>query len=132
MITIMGRAIAWSCAGLIITTMSIPPSFAQTTTAALRGIVTDVTGAVLPGAAVEVSGPTGRRATESEDVGFYRALCLRKVLPLEQPDVHLVALQPREEIINGNGLPYGGGSSLDGGLPGGRLPRHDPGTAGVS
>ena len=34
--------------------------------------MTDATGAVLPNTSVEASGPTGLRATESDDLGFYR------------------------------------------------------------
>ena len=56
---------------LLIVTWLVPMAFAQTTTAVLRGTVTDSTGSVLPDTTVEVSGPTGRRTSVSDDVGVY-------------------------------------------------------------
>src|SRR5690242_8025949 len=48
--------------------------FSQETTAGVQGYVKDPTGAVVAGAAVEISGPTllGSRRTESDTTGFYR------------------------------------------------------------
>src|SRR5437667_893374 len=48
--------------------------FSQETTAGVQGYVKDPTGAVVAGAAVEVSGPTllGSRKTETDTTGFYR------------------------------------------------------------
>ena len=57
--------------GLVVLTWLVPVAFAQTTTAVLKGTVTDTTGSVLPDTTVEVSGPTGRRTTVSDNVGVY-------------------------------------------------------------
>ena len=60
------------CVALIQSTLGLSLTGAQTTTAVLRGTVTDTTGAVLPDARVEVLGPTGQRSTVADAVGFYR------------------------------------------------------------
>src|SRR5262245_32806580 len=49
---------------------------AQTTTATISGTVTDRTGAVLPGVAVEVRGDTVNRTVVTDADGFYRAVAL--------------------------------------------------------
>src|SRR5688500_20191482 len=48
------------------------PIFAQTTTGTLRGIVTDTSGAVLPGATVELAGAAGTQTVVADGNGQYR------------------------------------------------------------
>ncbi len=52
---------------------SSPVAYPQETTAAVQGYVKDSTGAVITGAAVEISGPAlGSKKTETDSTGFYR------------------------------------------------------------
>jgi hypothetical protein len=56
-------------AALVLGTTSL---FAQTTTGTLRGIVTDTSGAVLPGATVEMTGAAGTQTVVADGNGQYR------------------------------------------------------------
>ena len=55
--------------GLAILLMASTGAFAQTASGNVLGVVTDASGAVLPGVAVAISGEAGTRTTQSE-VGF--------------------------------------------------------------
>ena len=57
------------CASLV---LGSAPLFAQTTTGTLRGIVTDTSGAVLPGVTVELTGAAGTQTAASDANGQYR------------------------------------------------------------
>ncbi len=48
--------------------------FSQTTVSTLEGTVRDVSGGVLPGVSVRVTGATVERTVETDAAGFYRAL----------------------------------------------------------
>ena len=49
---------------------------AQTTTSILEGMISDTSGAILPGASVEVSGATVSRTVTTDPTGTYRAVAL--------------------------------------------------------
>lgn len=61
------------CLAFLLATAS---GFAQTTTSTLEGKVVDSSGAVLPGASIEVKGSTVERTTVSDTDGFYRVAAL--------------------------------------------------------
>jgi hypothetical protein len=60
--------------GLAIVLMASVGVFAQTATGNVQGVVTDASGAVLPGASVTISGEAGTRTTVSGADGAYRFL----------------------------------------------------------
>ena len=59
---------------VLVAAISTPALFAQETTAGIQGLVKDPTGAVVPKATVEVTGPAliGSKAVETDSGGFYR------------------------------------------------------------
>ena len=59
---------------LLMTLSALPAAFAQETTAGFQGTVKDATGASIPGAVLEVSGPAllGTRKIQADDAGTYR------------------------------------------------------------
>ncbi len=57
-------------------TLAVPWADAQTTISILEGKITDSTGAVLPGASVEVEGTTVTRTIVTDQNGLYRAVAL--------------------------------------------------------
>ena len=63
---------------LLIALIALPGAFAQETTAGFQGTVKDPTGASIPGAALEVSGPAliGTRKIQTDDAGSYRFAAL--------------------------------------------------------
>jgi outer membrane receptor for ferrienterochelin and colicin len=60
----------------LIVTLAVVSATAQTTTSILEGKVTDKTGAVVPGATVEVKGATVTRSLATDSDGYYRAVAL--------------------------------------------------------
>src|SRR5580765_6256356 len=64
------RMLAFVVAGLLVA----PSLWAQTTTGAIRGVVTDDSGGVLPGVTVTVKGPAtaGTPTTTTNEAGVYR------------------------------------------------------------
>jgi hypothetical protein len=57
---------------LALTVLAVPALRAQSTTGAIEGVVKDASGAVLPGATVEATGPAGAVRAVSDDKGEYR------------------------------------------------------------
>ena len=57
---------------LALTVLAVPALRAQSTTGAIEGVVKDASGAVLPGATVEATGPAGVVRAVSDDQGEYR------------------------------------------------------------
>lgn len=66
---------SWLQRAALVATIALlltPALYAQETTGAIVGTVRDSAGAVLPGTTVEATGPVGRVATATNDVGEYR------------------------------------------------------------
>ena len=57
---------------LALTVLAVPALRAQSTTGAVEGVVKDASGAVLPGATVEATGPAGIVRSVSDDQGEFR------------------------------------------------------------
>ena len=64
--------------GVLVAVLTLGPVslFAQTTTGTLRGTVRDTSGAVLPGATVEVTGAAGTQSVVADANGLFRFAAL--------------------------------------------------------
>jgi outer membrane receptor protein involved in Fe transport len=85
--------------------VTVSALFGQTTNATLRGVVTDQSGAVLPGATITVrnQGTGDERATLSDETGNYQVAALP--VGTYQVDVRLQGMKP--EIVSGLTLEVG-------------------------
>ena len=68
----------WLVLVVLIALLVLPCAFAQETTAGFQGTIKDPSGAVITGAAIEVSGPAllGTRKVQTDDAGNYRFAAL--------------------------------------------------------
>jgi hypothetical protein len=99
---------------------------ASAQTAGLRGVVTDVTGAVVPGAKVTVNGPAGAaKATTAGKDGSYSFANLRPgeyTVQASAPDLVLNHNNPGPIVGNVSSPLFGRANSLAGGFFGGATP----------
>src|SRR5580704_1099815 len=87
--------------------LSVAWAAAQTSSASLRGVITDPSGAIVPGALVQLRGPGGEQRSNTDQTGQY-------VFPSLRPGKYLVRVIVKGFSVNQKqNFDIAGAASLD-------------------